>query len=156
MSLLQLEVGVSSTHGFVGDRCLFEQRFAELSAALNGYGDHDVGDRGQRTVLTGGDRQDSRATVGSAPGEVQRNGGFLPDADSISRQSPWPIGVAVTSPVRCTSNPTCMSRIAGMLATGRYRPWPDTNHRRVRSANASVSSTSLSWSTSLSVLVISS
>jgi hypothetical protein len=43
-----------------------------------------------------------------------------------------------------------------MLATARYRPWPDTNHRRVQSANASVSSTSLSWSTSLNVLVISS
>src|SRR6185437_5139816 len=117
MSLpLQLEVGVSSTHGFVGVRVLFEQRFAELSAALDGYGDHDVGDRGQRTVLTGGDRQDSRAEVGGAPGEVH-------------------------------VEPT---RIAGMLATSRYRLWPDTNHRRMRSANASVSSTSLSWSTSLS------
>src|SRR6476620_4017241 len=78
MSLPELKVGVLSTHGFVGVRVLFEQRSAELSAALDGYGDHDVGDRGQRTVLTGGDRQDSSAEVGSAPGEVQRNGGFCP------------------------------------------------------------------------------
>src|SRR6478752_6984015 len=155
MSLLQLEVGVSSTHGFVGVRVLFEQRFAELSAALNGYGDHDVGDRASelssRVVIA-----KTRAPRSAARRARCSDTGVSPDADSISRQSPWPMEVAVTWPVRCTSNPTCMSRITAMLATGRYRPWPDTNHRRVRSANASVSSTSLSWSTSLRVLVISS
>src|SRR6478672_13907421 len=106
MSLpLQLEVGVSSTHGFVGVRVLFEQRFAELSAALNGYGDHDVGDRASelssRVVIA-----KTRAPRSAARRARCSDTGVSPDADSISRQS--------------------------------------------------VSSTSLSWSTSLSVLVISS
>ena len=81
---------MSSTHGFVGVRVLFEQRFAELSAALDGYGDHDVGDRGQRTVLTGGDRQDSRAEVGGAPGEVSDRG-FRPTrtASACSLPGRW-------------------------------------------------------------------
>jgi len=165
MSLLQLEVGVSSTHGFCRRASLVRTAILPncLPAPEPGTANHDVGgiaasELSSRVVIA--------KTRAPAAGRRRRrarcsdNGGFRPTRTAISRQSPWADGRSrLTWPVRCTSNPTCMSRITAIagLRAGYRSPGRTTYHRRRAIGEiASVSSTSLSWSTSLSVLVISS